>query len=195
VSDFISAARMTSLSDAELRHYSRHIIIPELGTVGQRRLKAARVLLVGAGGLGSPALQYLAAAGVGTIGIVEFDTIDVSNLQRQVLYTTGDVGRSKLECAIERLQAMNPHVQFNAHPFRIDAGNALELIAGYDCVVDGTDNFASRYIVNDACVLLGKPNVYASVFRFEGLLSVFNVGGGPCYRCLYPAPPPAGFAP
>jgi sulfur-carrier protein adenylyltransferase/sulfurtransferase len=179
----------------EILHYSRHLIIPEVGVSGQRRLKGARILLIGAGGLGSPAAQYLAAAGVGTIGIVDFDIVDASNLQRQVLYTTADVGRAKLEAAAARLQAMNPMINVVQHAVRLDAENALEIVGGYDLVVDGTDNFATRYLVNDACVLLGKPNVYASVFRFEGLLSVFALDGGPCYRCLYPEPPPPGFAP
>ncbi|RDZ28633.1 molybdopterin-synthase adenylyltransferase MoeB [Lysobacter silvisoli] len=183
------------LSRDEIRHYSRHIIIPEIGSEGQRRLKAARVLLVGAGGLGSPTAQYLAASGVGTIGIVEHDTVDVSNLQRQVLYTAQDVGRPKVEAAAARLAAMNPHITIVEHRCRIEADNALALLADYDIVVDGTDNFATRYLINDACVLSGKPNVYASVFRFEGMLSVFNLGDGPCYRCLYPEPPPPGFAP
>ena len=183
------------LSRDEIRHYSRHIIIPEIGSEGQRKLKAARVLLVGAGGLGCPAAQYLASSGVGTIGIVEHDTVDVSNLQRQVLYTTDDVGRPKLEAAKARLTAMNPHIKIVQHECRIDADNAMSLVADYDIVVDGTDNFATRYLINDACVLSGKPNVYASVFRFEGMLSVFNLEGGPCYRCLYPEPPPPGFAP
>jgi len=179
----------------EILHYSRHLIIPEVGVSGQRRLKGARILLVGAGGLGSPAGQYLAAAGVGTIGIVDFDVVDASNLQRQVLYTTADVGRPKLEAAAARLRAMNPMVQIVPHATRLEAENAMEIVAGYDLVVDGTDNFATRYLINDACVLLGKPNVYASVFRFEGLLSVFALDGGPCYRCLYPEPPPPGLAP
>ena len=183
------------LSREEIRHYSRHIIIPEIGSEGQRRLKAARVLLVGAGGLGSPTAQYLAASGVGTIGIVEHDTVDVSNLQRQVLYTVQDIGRPKLEAAAARLAAMNPHIKIVPHHCRIDAGNAMSLLSDYDIVVDGTDNFATRYLINDACVLSGIPNVYASVFRFEGMLSVFNLGDGPCYRCLYPEPPPPGFAP
>lgn len=185
----------SELSRDEIRHYSRHIIIPELGSEGQRRLKAARVLLVGAGGLGSPTAQYLAASGVGTIGIVDHDTVDVSNLQRQVLYTMQDIGRPKLEAAAARLSAMNPHITIVEHRCRIEADNAMALIADYDIVVDGTDNFATRYLINDACVLSGKPNVYASVFRFEGMLSVFNHAGGPCYRCLYPEPPPPGFAP
>lgn len=183
------------LSRDEIRHYSRHIIIPEIGSEGQRKLKAARVLLVGAGGLGSPTAQYLAASGVGTIGIVEHDTVDVSNLQRQVLYTVQDIGRPKLDAAAARLSAMNPHIKIVTHACRIEADNAMALLADYDIVVDGTDNFATRYLINDACVLSGKPNVYASVFRFEGMLSVFNLGDGPCYRCLYPEPPPPGFAP
>jgi adenylyltransferase/sulfurtransferase len=184
-----------ALSRDEIRHYSRHIIIPEIGSEGQKKLKAARVLLVGAGGLGCPAAQYLAASGVGTIGIVDHDTVDVSNLQRQVLYTMHDIGRPKVDAAAARLGAMNPHVRIIQHACRIDAANAMSLVAGYDIVVDGTDNFATRYLINDACVLSGKPNVYASVFRFEGMLSVFNHEDGPCYRCLYPEPPPPGFAP
>ncbi len=188
-------APAAELERDEILHYSRHLIIPEVGVAGQRRLKGARVLLVGAGGLGSPASQYLAAAGVGTIGIVDFDVVDSSNLQRQILYTTADVGRSKLEAAAARLRAMNPMIEIVPHAVRLDAENALEIVRDYDLVVDGTDNFATRYLVNDACVLLGKPNVYASVFRFEGLLSVFALEGGPCYRCLYPEPPPPGLAP
>lgn len=183
------------LSREEIRHYSRHIIIPEIGSEGQRKLKGARVLLVGAGGLGSPTAQYLAASGVGTIGIAENDTVDVSNLQRQILYTARDVGRPKLEGAVARLASMNPNITIVPHHLRMDASNAMSLVADYDIVVDGTDNFATRYLINDACVLSGKPNVYASVFRFEGMLSVFNFGDGPCYRCLYPEPPPPGFAP
>jgi adenylyltransferase/sulfurtransferase len=186
---------VAELSRNEIRHYSRHIIIPEIGSEGQKKLKAARVLLVGAGGLGSPAAQYLAASGVGTIGLVDQDTVDVSNLQRQVLYTAHDVGRPKLDAAVARLTAMNPHITIVAHQCRIDSSNAMALLADYGVVVDGTDNFATRYLINDACVLSGKPNVYASVFRFEGMLSVFNHGDGPCYRCLYPEPPPPGFAP
>lgn len=183
------------LSREEIRHYSRHIIIPEIGSDGQKKLKNAKVLLVGAGGLGSPAAQYLAASGVGTIGIVEDDTVDVSNLQRQVLYTANDVGRPKLEAAALRLTAMNPHIRIVPHHLRLDSSNAMAIVADYDIVVDGTDNFATRYLINDACVLSGKTNVYASVFRFEGMLSVFGRADGPCYRCLYPEPPPPGFAP
>lgn len=183
------------LAREEIRHYSRHLIIPEIGTEGQRRLKGARVLMIGAGGLGSPAGMYLAAAGVGTIGLVEFDTVDTSNLQRQVLYSYEDIGKPKLAAATARLRGLNPHIDVVSHECRLDSSNALQLIQQYDLVVDGTDNFATRYLVNDACVLAGRPNVYASIFRFEGLLSVFNFRGGPCYRCLYPSPPPPGFAP
>lgn len=190
-----SGRPLEDLTRDEIRHYSRHIIIPEIGSAGQKRLKNARVLLVGAGGLGSPAAQYLAASGVGTIGIVENDSVDVSNLQRQVLYTSGDVGRPKLDAAAARLTAMNPHIRIVPHHVRLDSSNAMQLVADYDIVVDGTDNFATRYLINDACVLSGKPNVYASVFRFEGMLSIFGYPGGPCYRCLYPEPPPPGFAP
>lgn len=188
-------AQGADLSREEIRHYSRHIIIPEIGSEGQKKLKAARVLLIGGGGLGCPVAQYLATSGVGTIGILDHDTVDVSNLQRQVLYTMQDIGRPKVEVAAARLRAMNPHITVVAHQTRIDADNAMSLLADYDIVVDGTDNFATRYLINDACVLSGKPNVYASVFRFEGMLSVFNHEGGPCYRCLYPEPPPPGFAP
>ena len=195
MSDNKYAVTPPDLSRDEIRHYSRHIIIPEIGSEGQQKLKAARVLLIGAGGLGCPAAQYLASSGVGTIGIVDDDTVDVSNLQRQVLYTMQDIGRPKVEVAAARLRAMNPHIAIVAHQCRIDADNVMPLLAGYDIVVDGTDNFATRYLINDACVLSGKPNVYASVFRFEGMLSIFNHEGGPCYRCLYPEPPPPGFAP
>ena len=183
-----------ALTPDEIRHYSRHLLIPEIGTAGQRLLKGARVLLVGTGGLGSPAALYLAAAGVGTLGLVEFDDVDVSNLQRQVLYGVDDVGLPKIERAAARLAQMNPHIAIVQHPERLSSGSALEILAHYDVVVDGTDNFATRYLINDACVLLGKPNVHASVFRFEGQLSVFNHGDGPCYRCLYPDPPPPQFA-
>ncbi|WP_045739080.1 molybdopterin-synthase adenylyltransferase MoeB [Xanthomonas sp. MUS 060] len=183
------------LEREEIRHYSRHLMIPEIGCHGQRRLKGARVLLVGVGGLGSPAALYLAASGVGAIGIVEFDQVEVSNLQRQVLYGLSSVGMSKGVAAAARLADLNPHVHVVHHETRLNAENALELIRQYDVVVDGTDNFPTRYLVNDACVLAGKPNVYASIFRFEGMLSVFNHAGGPCYRCLYPEPPPPGFSP
>lgn len=183
------------LSQPEILRYSRHLIIPEVGVAGQRRLKDARILMVGAGGLGSPIGLYLAAAGVGRIGIVEFDTVDVTNLQRQVLHGTKDVGRKKVESARERIADVNPHVEVVAHETRLASDNALEIVGGYDLVVDGTDNFATRYLVNDACVLLGKPNVYGSIFRFEGQSSVFCTAEGPCYRCLYPEPPPPGLVP
>ena len=178
----------------EIRRYSRHLMLPELGARGQKKLKAARVLVVGAGGLGSPAAMYLAAAGVGTLGLVDFDVVDLSNLQRQVLHGTPDVGRLKLESAAERVRAINPEVSLQPHAVRLTADNALALFASYDVVLDGTDTFATRYLINDACVLTGKPNVSASVFRFEGQLSVFSAKDGPCYRCLYPEPPPPGLS-
>ena len=183
------------LSPAERQRYQRHLVLPEIGAAGQQRLKAARVLLVGAGGLGSPAALYLAAAGVGTLGMVDFDRVDLSNLHRQVLHGDDRVGQSKLDSARRTLANLNPHVHFVAHETRLDATNARELIGAYDLVVDGADNFATRYLVNDACVLLGKPNVHGSVLRFEGQLSVFSYAGGPCYRCLYPEPPPPGQVP
>ena len=183
------------LEDDEIRRYSRHLILPEVGREGQERLKAGRVLCVGAGGLGSPVAMYLAAAGVGTIGLVDFDVVDLSNLQRQILHGTDDVGRSKLLSARDTLAALNPHVRVELHETALSSANAMELLAGYDVVVDGTDNFPTRYLVNDACVLLGKPNAYGSIFRFEGQASVFGVKGGPCYRCLYPEPPPPGLVP
>lgn len=187
-------------SNQELARYSRHLIIPEFNIEGQRRLKAAKVLVVGTGGLGAPLLQYLTAAGVGTIGIVDFDVVDDSNLQRQVLFSVADVGRPKVEAAAERLRAQNPYVEFHIHNLRLTSENALELIAQYDLVADGTDNFATRYLVNDACVLLGKPNVYASIFRFEGQAAVFNLPladgtRSPNYRDLFPEPPPPGLVP
>jgi len=186
----------TALTAEELQRYSRHVILPEVGREGQERLKAAKVLLVGAGGLGSPLAMYLAAAGVGTIGMVDFDVVDASNLQRQVLHATGNVGKPKLESARERLAAINPHVTFVAHETRLTADNALEILRGYDVVADGTDNFPTRYLVNDACVLLKKPNVYGSIYRFEGMASVFAPHlGGPCYRCWYPEPPEPGMVP
>jgi adenylyltransferase/sulfurtransferase len=184
-----------TLSHDEIRRYSRHLIIPEVGLAGQKRLKASRVLCVGAGGLGSPLALYLAAAGVGTLGIVDFDVVDDSNLQRQILHGTGDVGRKKLASAAERLHDVNPNVTVVPHETRLSAANALELLRDYDVVADGTDNFPTRYLVNDACVLLGKPNVYASIFRFEGQASVFWAERGPCYRCLYREPPPPGLVP
>jgi len=183
------------LSRAELLRYARHIALPEVGLEGQKRLKAGRVLCVGAGGLGSPLALYLAAAGVGTIGIVEFDAVDESNLQRQIIHGTKDVGRSKLASATDRLRDVNPHVRVEPHAERLSSANALDIVAGYDLVVDGTDNFPTRYLVNDACVLSGKPNVYGSVFRWEGQVSVFATEGGPCYRCLFREPPPPGLVP
>ncbi len=184
-----------ALSHEEIRRYSRHLIIPEVGLAGQRKLKAARVLCVGAGGLGSPLSLYLAAAGVGTLGIVDFDVVDESNLQRQILHGTSDVGRKKLESAAARLTDINPNVRIIPHETRLSAANALEILRDYDVVADGTDNFPTRYLVNDACVLLGKPNVYASIYRFEGQASVFFAEKGPCYRCLYKEPPPPGLVP
>ena len=183
------------LSMDEVRRYSRHLIIPDVGMDGQKRLKNARVLCVGAGGLGSPALMYLAAAGVGTLGIIEFDVVDESNLQRQIIHGHSDVGRSKAESARESVTEINPFVQVNLHAERLDSSNAMELFAQYDLIVDGTDNFATRYLVNDACVLLGKPYVWGSIYRFDGQASVFWAEHGPCYRCLYPDPPPPGMVP
>ena len=175
--------------------YRRHLSLPEVGVEGQLRLIESRVLLIGAGGLGCPLSQYLAAAGVGTIGIVDHDRVDASNLQRQVLYGTADIGRPKVEVVVERIKAMNPDVQVDAHGVLLSSDNALELFAEYDIIVDGTDNFPTRYLSNDACVLLGKPNVHGSVFRFDGQASVFDARHGPCYRCLYPEPPPPGSVP
>jgi adenylyltransferase/sulfurtransferase len=183
------------LSPEEKARYARHLVLPEVTADGQLRLKRSSVLLVGAGGLGSPAALYLAAAGVGRIGIVDFDVVDESNLQRQILHDTGWVGRPKLESAVARLSALNPHVAVEPHPVALVRENALSLLAGYDVVVDGTDNFETRYLTNDACYFLEKPNVYGSVFRFEGQVSVFWRGRGPCYRCLFPQPPPPGLVP
>ena len=183
------------LSSEELQRYSRHLSLPEFGKEGQEKLKNSSVLLVGAGGLGSPAATYLAAAGVGRIGLVDFDTVEASNLQRQILYGTSDVGRPKLEAAAERLQDLNPHVEVERHEVRLTSDNALGIIDDYDVVADGTDNFPTRYLVNDACVMTGTPNVYASIFRFEGQVSVFATEDGPCYRCLYEEPPPPGLVP
>jgi molybdopterin/thiamine biosynthesis adenylyltransferase/rhodanese-related sulfurtransferase/molybdopterin converting factor small subunit len=191
----IDAAVERDLSPDEVLRYSRHLIMPEVAMGGQRKLKAARVLLVGAGGLGSPLGLYLAAAGVGTLGLVDFDVVDVTNLQRQVLYGSSDVGRSKLDAGAERLRDVNPHVEIIPHEVRLTSENALRILEPYDVVVDGTDNFPTRYLVNDACVLLGKPNVYGSIFRFEGQVSVFFAEKGPCYRCLFPEPPPPGLVP
>lgn len=184
-----------SLSREELVRFSRHLTLDEVGVPGQERLKNGRVLCVGVGGLGSPAALYLAAAGVGTIGLVDFDVVDVTNLQRQVLYTTADIGRPKLDAATERLRAMNPHVNIEPHAVTLDASNALQLVSAYDVVLDGTDNFTARYLVNDACVIAGRPNAYGSIFRFEGQASVFAAKDGPCYRCLHPEPPPPGLVP
>ncbi|MFM7199964.1 MAG: molybdopterin-synthase adenylyltransferase MoeB [Myxococcota bacterium] len=184
-----------TLSHDEIKRYSRHLILPEVGLEGQKRLKASKVLMVGAGGLGSPLGLYLTAAGVGTLGIVDFDVVDHSNLQRQILHGTPDVGRPKLQSAADRLKAMNPHVNVVGYETLLTSENALEIFRDYDVIVDGTDNFATRYLVNDACVLLGKPNVYGSIFRFEGQASVFWAEKGPCYRCLYEEPPPPGLVP
>jgi molybdopterin/thiamine biosynthesis adenylyltransferase/rhodanese-related sulfurtransferase len=183
------------LSVDEVRRYSRHLIIPDIGMTGQKRLKNARVLCVGAGGLGSPALLYLAAAGVGTLGIVDFDVVDESNLQRQIIHGQSDVGRPKAESARDSIREINPLVNVVVHDVHLDSDNALEIFAGYDLIVDGTDNFATRYLVNDACVLLGKPYVWGSIYRFDGQASVFWAEYGPCYRCLYPEPPPPGMVP
>jgi adenylyltransferase/sulfurtransferase len=183
------------LSPGELLRYGRHLILPEVGLDGQRRLKASSVLLVGAGGLGSPLALYLAAAGVGRIGLVDFDRVDASNLQRQILYGSASVGQPKLEAARARLADLNPEVRVETHETRLSSENAFDILGAYDVVADGTDNFPTRYLVNDACVLLGKPNVYGSIFRFEGQASVFDAARGPCYRCLYPDPPPPGLVP
>ncbi|HVS00442.1 MAG TPA: molybdopterin-synthase adenylyltransferase MoeB [Thermoanaerobaculia bacterium] len=195
IAEGVVARPVPELTPAEIRHYSRHLIMPEIGTAGQKKLKAARVLMIGAGGLGSPLGLYLAAAGVGTLGLVEFDTVDESNLHRQVLYSRRDVGRPKVQAAVERLQGVNPHIRLVPHEVRLDSGNALDLFKDYDLVVDGTDNFPTRYLVNDACVMTGKPNVYGSIFRFEGQVSIFWGAQGPCYRCLFPEPPPPGLVP
>lgn len=184
-----------TLTNEEVLRYSRHLILPDVGVDGQRKLKAGRILLIGAGGLGSPLALYLAAAGVGTLGLVDFDVVDLSNLQRQVLHGTKDVGRPKLESAIDRIRDVNPHVHVEPYETRLTSENALDIIRDYDVVIDGTDNFATRYLTNDACVLLGKPNVYGSIFRFEGQASVFALEEGPCYRCLFPEPPPPGLVP
>ncbi len=183
------------LSVDEVKRYSRHLIIPDVGMAGQKRLKNAKVLVVGAGGLGSPALLYLAAAGVGTLGIVDFDTVDESNLQRQVIHGVSDVGKSKAESAKESIAEINPYVNVVLHTDRLDSSNVMEIFAPYDLIVDGTDNFATRYLVNDACVLLHKPYVWGSIYRFDGQASVFWADYGPCYRCLYPEPPPPGMVP
>jgi sulfur-carrier protein adenylyltransferase/sulfurtransferase len=190
-----AAETKLSLSHAEMLRYSRHLLLPEVGVSGQRKLKAARVLTVGAGGLGSPLSLYLAAAGVGTLGIVDFDVVDLTNLQRQIVHGTSTLGRPKLDSAEERLTDLNPNVKIERHETRLTSQNAMEILREYDIVVDGTDNFPTRYLVNDACVLLGKPNVYGSIFRFEGQASLFYAEQGPCYRCLYSEPPPPGLVP
>ena len=188
-------ASLPDLTRDEMARYARHLILPEIGMDGQRRLKAGRVLVIGAGGLGSPAALYLAAAGVGTLGLMDFDAVDFSNLQRQILHGTPDVGRPKLESARDRLTALNPEVRLRLHDGLLTSANALEIFRDYDVILDGTDNFQTRYLVNDACVLTGKPLVYGAIFRFEGQVSVFAAPGGPCYRCLYPEPPPPGLVP
>ncbi len=189
------ATQLEELSSDEILRYSRHLILPEVALEGQQRLKASRVLLIGAGGLGSPLALYLAAAGVGTIGLVDFDVVDVTNLQRQIVHGSKDVGRPKLESARDRLKDLNPHVHVEGFETRLTSDNALEIVRDFDIVIDGTDNFATRYLTNDACVILGKPNVYGSIYRFEGQSSVFATEEGPCYRCLYPEPPPPGLVP
>jgi sulfur-carrier protein adenylyltransferase/sulfurtransferase len=186
---------LPGLTPDEQRRYARHLTLPQVGREGQQRLKAARVLLVGVGGLGSPAALYLAAAGVGSLGLLDHDTVDYSNLQRQILYGTADVGRAKLEAARARLSDANPEVRLTTHDARLTSANALEILADYDVIVDGSDNFPTRYLVSDACVLLGKPDVYGSIHRFEGQVSVFHAGRGPCYRCLYRDPPPPELVP
>ena len=188
-------ARLPELSADDLSRYSRHLILPEVGMEGQRRIKDARVLCVGTGGLGSPLAFYLAAAGIGTLGLVDFDVVDASNLQRQIIHSTKDIGRKKLDSAEEKLTALNPAIKIVKHDTMLSSANALGIMKDYDIVADGTDNFPTRYLVNDACVLLGKPNVYGSIFRFEGQASVFATEAGPCYRCLYPEPPPPGLVP
>ena len=184
-----------ALTPQEIQRYARHLIMPEVAMQGQKRLKAAKVLCIGTGGLGSPLSLYLAAAGVGTLGLVDFDVVDISNLQRQIIHFTDDVGRPKISSAQEKLKAINPELKIVRHEHAVDSSNALDMFAGYDVIVDGTDNFPTRYLVNDACVLLGKPNVYGSIFRFDGQATVFFPPDGPCYRCLYPEPPPPDLVP
>ena len=191
----LSHEDLPTLSNAEIARYSRHLILPEVGMEGQRKLKAAKVLCIGTGGLGSPLALYLTAAGVGTIGLVDFDVVDESNLQRQIIHSTPDVGKKKIDSAAEKLTALNPFTKVIKHETMLTSENALEILAGYDIVVDGTDNFPTRYLVNDACVISGKPNVYGSIFRFDGQASIFATKEGPCYRCLYPEPPPPGLVP
>lgn len=191
----MKATQLTELSPKELSRYARHLSLPEVGRQGQTRLKNSRVLIVGVGGLGSPVALYLAAAGVGTLGLVDFDEVDITNLQRQILHGTEEIGKPKLESAKRRISSVNPNVHIVKHSCRLDSHNALEILENYDVVVDGTDNFPTRYLVNDACVLLGKPNVYGSIFRWEGQVSVFAKDEGPCYRCLFREPPPPGLVP
>ena len=191
----VEPTRLPELSTDDLARYSRHLILPEVGMEGQQKLKAAKVLCVGTGGLGSPLAFYLAAAGIGTLGLVDFDVVDASNLQRQIIHSTKDIGRKKLDSAEEKLIALNPALKVVKHDTMLSSANALEILNDYDVVADGTDNFPTRYLVNDACVLLGKPNVYGSIFRFEGQASIFATKEGPCYRCLYPEPPPPGLVP
>ena len=186
---------MTGITDAQLERYARHVVLDEVGEEGQARLLASRVLVVGAGGLGAPLLMYLAAAGVGTLGVIDYDTVDESNLQRQIIHGQSDVGRSKAESARDSVREINPLVEVVLHPDMLDSSNVMEIFAQYDLIVDGTDNFATRYLVNDACVLLGKPYVWGSIYRFDGQASVFWAEHGPCYRCLYPEPPPPGMVP
>jgi molybdopterin/thiamine biosynthesis adenylyltransferase/rhodanese-related sulfurtransferase len=191
----LESVPLPELTTDDLSRYSRHLILPEVGMEGQRKLKAARVLCVGTGGLGSPLALYLAAAGIGTLGLVDFDVVDASNLQRQIIHSTKDIGRKKLDSAAEKLNALNPALNVVKHDTMLSSANALDILKDYDIVADGTDNFPTRYLVNDACVLLGKPNAYGSIFRFEGQASVFATKEGPCYRCLYPEPPPPGLVP
>jgi adenylyltransferase/sulfurtransferase len=191
----LQGEELPNLTPEEIKRYSRHLIMPEMGMDGQRKLKASSVLCIGAGGLGSPAAMYLAAAGIGRLGIVDFDVVDFSNLQRQLLHTTNDVGRAKLDSARSKVVALNPHVQVDTYEEALSSENAMRLFKGYDVILDGTDNFPTRYLVNDACVLSGIPNAYGSIFRFEGQASVFATKDGPCYRCLYPEPPPPGLVP
>src|SRR5476651_2412774 len=189
------APELPTLSNDEVLRYSRHLIMPEVGMEGQQKLKAARVLCIGTGGLGSPLALYLAAAGVGTLGLVDFDVVDFTNLQRQIIHFTSDVGKPKLESAKQKLAEINPFVNVKTFQTKLTSDNALQIFADFDIIVDGTDNFPTRFLVNDACVFTGKPNVYGSIFRFEGQASVFGARNGPCYRCLYPEPPPPGLVP
>ncbi|MHB8887464.1 MAG: molybdopterin-synthase adenylyltransferase MoeB [Acidobacteriaceae bacterium] len=191
----IETPALPALSNDEIARYSRHLILPEVGMEGQQKLKAARVLCVGTGGLGSPLALYLAAAGIGTLGLVDFDVVDSSNLQRQIIHSTKDVGRPKIDSAAEKLKALNPHMNIIKFETMLHSSNALEIMKDFDIIADGTDNFQTRYLVNDACVILGKPNAYGSIFRFEGQASVFATEDGPCYRCLFPEPPPPGLVP